>query len=233
MIRVLAADDELLARKRLERLLGAIPGVALLEVCTSGEAVLARLGGEDPPPDLLLLDINMPGLTGLDVSSMLPVETAVVFVTAHPEHALEAFGVGARDYLLKPVDAERLRRAIERIQSQLKPPESPPGRLAFSTPRGVRLVRPEVVSHAVFDGNTVVVHAEGKPLFVDGSLSDLERRLDPERFVRVHRRALVNLDCVTLLAPTDTGGFVAHMGSGERVQVSRQSARQLRRRLKL
>jgi DNA-binding LytR/AlgR family response regulator len=179
--------------------------------------------------DVALLDIQMPGLTGLDASALLPADgPAVIFVTAHPEHALEAFGVGARDYLLKPVDADRLRKALDRVAAP-KPAE----RLALPTARGVHLVARGDVSHLVLDGASVVVHASGKRHFTTTSPTELERRLGGEPFVRVHRRAIVNLDAVELLEPLETGGFVARMASGARVEVSRAAARQLRKRLGL
>ncbi len=247
-LRVLIADDELLARRRLTRLLGALPDVELVAICKSGEEVLTEITQREADPqspslDLLLLDIQMPGLTGIDVSELLPTDTGgnvpvVVFVTAHPEHALDAFRVGARDYLLKPIDLERLRRMIDRIRGRHDTPDPTTNsdfraRLAIAGPRGVRLIRSETISHAIFDGTAVIIHTGERRLFSNGSLSDLERRLDPERFVRVHRRALINLDFVELLEPTETGGFIARLMSGDRVEVSRQAARRLRRRLGL
>lgn len=230
-IRVLVADDEATARRRLARLAGTLPDVEVVGECASGDEVLARLRAEQV--DVLLLDIQMPGLTGLDTSAMLPDDgPVVVFVTAHPEHALEAFGVGARDYLLKPVDAERLRRTIDRVRKQISG-GAPAGRLAISTRKGVRLLDPERITHATWDGTAVVVHTDGERLFSDGTLVDLERRLDGERFMRVHRRAIVNLDKVDLLESLDTGGYIARLQSGAAVEVSRQAARTLRRRFGL
>ncbi len=229
-LRVLIADDEAMARKRLERLLGALPEVQVVGVCASGEQVLASLEG--CAPDVLLLDIRMPGLSGLDTSALLGEERPdVVFVTAHPEHAVSAFDVGACDYLLKPVDVERLRRTLDRVRDRrLGRAEQ---RVPVNTARGVRLLQRAAVTHALFDGTAVVVHSAGQRVFANGTLAELERRLGGDPFVRVHRRAVLNLDFVELLEPQPTGGFVARLRGGERIEVSRQAARNLRRRLGL
>jgi two-component system LytT family response regulator len=230
-IRVLIADDEATARRRLARLAGALPDVEVVGECASGDEVLERLRTEHA--DVLLLDIQMPGLTGLDTSAVLPDDgPAVVFVTAHPEHALDAFGVGARDYLLKPVDAERLRRTLDRVRRQLST-DNRSGRVALSTRKGVRLLDVQRITHATYDGTAVIVHTDTERVFTDGTLIDLERRLDSEQFMRVHRRAIVNLDQVDLLESLDTGGYLARLENGVRVEVSRQAARTLRRRFGL
>jgi two-component system LytT family response regulator len=242
-LRVLVADDEAMARRRLERLVGAMPDLELVASCADGEQALARAA--ECAPDLLLLDIDMPGVSGLDAGALLPCggqRPAVVFVTAHPQHALAAFEVGARDYLLKPVDPERLRRTVDRVAETLRaavgaagasPPTAASERLAVNTARGVRLVDPGDITHAVFDGTAVVVHTTERRLYASGTLAELERRLAGACFFRVHRRALINLDHVELLEPTDSGGFVARVSGGGQVQISRKAARELRRRLSL
>ncbi len=233
-LRVLIADDELLARKRMVRLASALPGVEVVGAVEDGAAVLAAL--EEEPVDLLLLDIQMPGLSGLDASALLPDDgPAVVFTTAHKEHAVEAFGVGAVDYLLKPVDAARLQRAIDRVRERLRPEAALVERLALRTRKGVRLVKPEEVRCATFDGTSLTVHtADGERWFVDATLAELEAQLPDPPFVRAHRRTLLNLDAVELLEPLDSGGYFAHLrGGAGRVEVSRKVARELRRRLGL
>lgn len=228
MIRVLVVDDELLARQRLERLLGAVPDVEVVAACASAEEAAGVLREE--AVDLALLDIDMPGLSGLDAAALMAREgLAVVFVTAHPEFALAAFGVGARDYLLKPVDAERLGRAVDRARRPSPAISSDP--LAIPGARGVRLVAPAELSHAVIEGESVALHVGEQVLYTDWTLNELERRLPPARFVRVHRRALVALDAVVLLEPNDEGGYLARLRSGATVVVSRAAARALRRRL--
>jgi two-component system LytT family response regulator len=164
----------------------------------------------------------------------------VIFLTAHPEHALAAFDVGATDYLLKPVDQARLEKALDRARKQLDGAEtaaaSPAGaapiaRLAIATKAGVVLIAPDEVTHAVFDGTLVTVHAKERALLTDLTLQELEDKLAGSHFERVHRRAIVNLLMVDRLEPVLSGGYLARMVGGKTVEVSRQAARKLRRRL--
>jgi two-component system LytT family response regulator len=243
-LRVLAADDELVARKRLVRLLSAMPGVELLDCHADAEAVLRAL--RDQPVDVLVLDIQMPGLTGLELHALLPEPAPyVIFATAHPEHAVQAFELGAVDYVLKPIEAGRLGKAIERARGVVRTrrgaraPEAGEGevvlpRLPVSTREGVVLLDPATLSHAVFDGVLVtLVTRDGRQHLTDASLQEIAARLPTDRFVRAHRRALLNLHEVALLRPTDSGGYLAITHAGQEVPVSRQTARKLRRALGL
>jgi two-component system LytT family response regulator len=232
---VLLCDDELLARKRMTRLLGEIGGVQIVAECTNGEEVLARLADEEV--DVLLLDIDMPGLSGIEAVARLPEDRPyVVFATAHPEHAVAAFEVGAVDYVLKPVESDRLRKALDRARAQLDAPAPAPAipamaRLAIPTHDGAVLVTTADISHAVLEGQLVTVYAAGRKVLTGFTLQELEAKLP--HFERVHRRALLNLDHVERLESVSSGGYVAHVRGGGKVEVSRQSARRLRRRLGL
>jgi len=247
-LRVLAADDELVARKRLSRLLSAMPGVELVDCHADADAVLQALRAG--PVDVLVLDIQMPGLSGLELHALLPPPAPyVIFATAHPEHAVQAFDLGAVDYVLKPIEAGRLGKAIERaravVQARVRKtasaapteadePEVVLPRLPVSTREGVVLLDPAALSHAVFDGVLVtLVTRDGRRHLTDASLQDIAARLPSDRFVRAHRRALLNLHEVALLRPTDSGGYLAVTHAGEEVPVSRQTARRLRRALGL
>jgi DNA-binding LytR/AlgR family response regulator len=235
---VLLADDELLARRRLARLLAELPGVALVGECSSGQELLATLARGDLDVDLVLLDINMPGLTGLETGALLPEDGPyIIFITAHEEHALAAYDLGAVDYLLKPIDAVRLGKALQRARRRLGAQASAPAaelvRLPVSTRQGIRLLDPRELSHATFDGELVTLHTRGGPLLTDFSLQDLEERLPAGVFERVHRRALINLEQLACLDPLETGGYTARMQDGGLVPISRQAARRLRRRLGL
>ncbi|MCA9695472.1 MAG: response regulator [Nannocystaceae bacterium] len=237
-LRVLIADDEEVARRRLRRLLGAAPGVTIVGECVSGQEVLEWLARAEDEVDVLLLDIRMPGLSGLETRALLPDDGPyVIFTTAHAEHAVAAFEVGAVDYLLKPIEAARLATALQRargVRSRAEPSEPLAlGRLAIPTAQGIVLVDPALVTHAIIDGALVSVHTDRGPVLTDYSLQELERRLPADRFARVHRRALVNLARIERLEPVETGGLWAITDRGARVPVSRQSARQLRRRLGL
>jgi two-component system, LytTR family, response regulator len=239
-LRVLVCDDELMARKRVLRLLGELPGIEGAIECESGEEVLAKLKTEDV--DVAILDINMPGLSGLETVMQMPEDRPyVIFLTAHPEHAVQAFDVGAVDYLLKPVDDARLAKALARARSSLDhgaaPGEGAPAtktsKLAIATHDGAALVNPGDVTHATFDGSLVTVHTAARSILTDDTLQDLEAKLPKGPFERVHRRAIVNLEHVDRLESVDSGGYVACLSTGKRVDVSRQSARRLRRRLGL
>jgi two-component system LytT family response regulator len=235
-LKVAIADDELLARKRVVRLLEAMPGVTVVGVHEQAADALAQLGRESI--DVLVLDVQMPGMTGIEAHALVPEGGPfVIFATAHPEHAVAAFELGAVDYVLKPIEASRLAKAIDRARRHAASRRSATSRTAplpVTTRAGVLLLDPAEVSHAEFDGTLVTIHrTNGEPLLCELSLQELESRLPTEWFERVHRRALVNLREVVLLAPQDSGGFLAQMKTGARVPVSRQSARKLRKWLGL
>jgi two-component system, LytTR family, response regulator len=242
---VLIADDELIARKRLSRLLKAFPGVTVCGEAADGEAVLeaVRAGGVD----VVLLDIHMPGLSGMDALALLPPGGPhVILVTAHADHAVEAFEHGAVDYVLKPVEASRLRKALERVRVRLASRAPEPGkgsaiehlarplaRLPIPTRQGIVLVDPGTISHATLEDELVTVFTSQGDYLTDFTLQELVDRLPTEGFYRVHRRALLNLAHVTRLEPLETGGYLARTARGHTVEVSRQSARELRRMLGL
>lgn len=246
-LQVLIADDEEIARKRLTRLVQLLPDTEVCGECRDGEQVLARVraGGVD----VVLLDIQMPGLSGLEALELLPEDGPyVIFCTAHSEHAVRAFDVGAVDYLLKPIEAARLQKALERARSRdvvrrfqqelrahrAKDPAKPElERLALPTRHGIVLIDPDTISHAVLEGELVTLFtAQGKYL-TDFTLQDLQDRLPANRFERVHRRAVLNLAAVARLEPNEVGGFTAHTHRGETVEISRAAARALRRKLGL
>jgi len=247
LFRVIVCDDEMMARMRILRLLEETQQTELVVECDSADAVLARLEKEEF--DVALLDINMPGKTGIDLVRAMPEERPyVVFLTAHPEHALEAFDVGAIDYLLKPVDRPRLEKALDRARKHLDKDErpardaggaggpngrSPMPKLAVPTKGGVVLLNPHDVTHAVFDGALVTVYTKDQKLLTDFTLQELEAKLPPGVFERVHRRALLNLDHTERLEPVPSGGYTAKVTGGHGVDVSRQAARKLRRWLGL
>lgn len=257
-LRVIAADDELQARKRVSRLLEELPGVELVASCASAAEVLEQLRRAAPaaPVDVLVLDISMPGMSGLELSAKLgrggPL---VIFATAHAEHALAAFELGVVDYVPKPITAARLGKAIERATERVIGRASgrvaeratplqhhgtveavaasgPEPRLALQTRGGVVLVDPADILYARFDGALVTVVTALTSWVTDLSLSELAARL-PGNFQRTDRRNLVNLDEVASLRAEPSGGYLAVTRSGATVPVSRQAARLLRRRFAL
>ncbi|MEZ4446903.1 MAG: LytTR family DNA-binding domain-containing protein [Polyangiaceae bacterium] len=234
MLRVAIADDELLARRRLERLLGGMAEVEVVASCASAEELIEAVRGG---VELAVIDIRMPGLSGLDAAALLEPRPAIVYVTAHRDHAVEAFDLGAVDYVLKPVDAGRLVKAVARARDKLAEAAARRSsvaieRLALSTHDGVVLVDPATIGHLSLDGELVQVARIGAPaILTELSLRELEAKL-PSGFERVHRRHIVNLAQVERLRATEAGGYVAILPTGE-VPVSRQHARRLRAALSL
>ncbi|MDX2013229.1 MAG: LytTR family DNA-binding domain-containing protein [Myxococcaceae bacterium] len=239
-LRVLIADDEQLARARLTRLLSAMEDVTLVGEAKDGDEVLARV--RDGGIDVVLLDVQMPKLTGVEAMALWPADGPwVVFCTAHAEHAVKAFEVEAVDYLLKPVEPDRLKKALdkarqretkERFSDAVKKHQAI-ARLPVQTRQGLVLLDPQAVTHAVLEGELVTVHTRDASFLTDYTLNDLEQRLSGGSFERVHRRALLNLEAVTRLEPLETGGYLARTVNGGSVEVSRQAARDLRKRLGL
>lgn len=241
MLNVLIADDELMARRRLARHLAMLEGVTLMAECEDGPQALERLrhGGVD----VAILDIQMPGLSGLDVASLIKdPDLYVIFATAHPEHALQAFDVGAVDYLLKPVEVSRLQQALDRARKSLAlSVTSAPAlqvasrsmattlrRLTISTREGLVLIDPHEIYYAVLEYELVKLVTASQELLIADNLKALEERLGSEDFVRVHRQAIIHLRYLHSLAPLSSGGYTARMNNGDEVTVSRQAAKRLR-----
>ncbi len=234
-LRVLIVDDEAVARRRLRRLLGELDEVVVAGECADGVEALARLkkGGVD----VLLLDVQMPRLTGIEALQLIdPGGPAVIFTTAHAEHAVAAFAGEAVDYVLKPVEGERLGLALERARrrngsdARSRPAPDLPARLPVPTRHGLVLLHPEQISCAVLDGESCLVCTATESYVSDFRLADLESRLPTTLFERVHRRALVNLEQIERLEPNEVGGYEAHLVGGRVVEVSRQAARKLRKK---
>lgn len=234
-LRVLVVDDELLARRRLLRLLSAMADVTAVGDCSDGLAALEWLQRGDDV-DVVLLDIHMPGLSGVEAMRLWPDNGPhIIFTTAHAEHALDAFDGGAADYILKPVDAGRLRQALDRVVQRTQPAPTPHhtlGRLPLATHNGVVLLSPEEIRCARIDGESVVLYTDRGRHFTDLRLRELEARL-PSSFLRVHRQALVNMERVLRLESLSNGGYLAHTDGGEAIAVSRKVARDLRRQWNL
>jgi two-component system LytT family response regulator len=192
-------------------------------------------------PELVFLDIQMPGMLGTDVLRRIAHQPFVVFTTAYAQHAVTAFELGALDYLLKPFGAERLTTALERVRAAIGEPGSPPplDRLSEALQRGpmsrlfVRsgraIVPVPVASVLWFEalGDYVAAHVARGRHVLHLSLSRLESRLDPARFVRAHRTSIVNLDHVVAFRRAGRG-MVAELTDGTRLPVSRQRAKELR-----
>lgn len=237
-LRVLLCDDEAMARRRAHRMLSAMPGVQVGAECESAEEARQKLAEEEF--DVCLLDIQMPHESGLELAASLPdPKPFLIFVTAHAEHAVSAFEVGAVDYVLKPLEEDRLAKSIHRARSYFDAaprsaaasPRVEAGPIAIATRDGAVLFPAEEVSHCSFDGQLATVHANGKSVLTEQSLTELASKLP--HLLRVHRRSLLSLTHVERLESQLSGGYVAHVRGGGSVEVSRQAARDLRRRLGL
>jgi two-component system LytT family response regulator len=243
--RVVVADDESLARVRLRHLLDSDSRFEIVDESRNGSAAVDAI--LKTRPDVVFLDVAMPGLNGLEVAEAVAEENPiVVFVTAYDEHALRAFEVCALDYLLKPVDRERFRRTLARVDSLLAhgsrvSQDSGVRRIleraAVSTPyrsrflvrstRGHYFVRADDIEWAAADGNYVALHASGRVHLVRYTMKLFESQLNPARFKRVHRSAIVNIDCVRRFESRGHGEYLLQLASGARVLTSRAYAAHL------
>ena len=227
MIRIVVVEDEPLARQHLVDLLEELPGTAVVAQAANGREGLAAIAAHRP--DAVFLDIEMPGIMGTELMHLLPEpRPALVFVTAYPQHAIEAFAGGAVHYLLKPISRVGLAQALGRIRPQDDPLQQGWLRLPVRRRTGMRLLRPEEVEALVADlGDAVAWTAEGR-LPVDGSLAHWEERLRNHGFLRVHRNALVRLEAIRELSADDE--LVLPTG---RLAVSRRRLEEVRRALGL
>jgi two-component system LytT family response regulator len=238
-MKVLIADDEQLARARLKRLLGALEGVEVAGEATDGAEVLAFM--KRTPVDVVLLDVQMPKLTGVEAMGLWPsAGPMIIFCTAHAEHAIAAFEQGVVDYLLKPVEPARLQKALDRARQReaqrafsAAVKKAQLQRLAITTRQGVVLLDPAAITHATLEDELVTVFTRDAQHLTDFTLQELQDRLPGGAFERVHRRALLNLAAVARLEPLETGGYTARTHTGHAVEVSRQAARELRKALGL
>ena len=246
-------DDEPLALTRLARLLGATGRadvVSRVGDAADALATLDRLG-----VDVVFLDIHMPGMSGLELAGRLPRGIAVVFTTAYDQHALAAFEANAVDYLLKPIERKRLDRALDKLErlrddgsridtaamvgrlaAALRAAPVPfAARLPFRTREGIQLLDVAVVTHFIArDRLTHAVTPTGDHV-VDFGLAELEAKLDPAKFLRIHRAALVNLDHVAEIQPWPGGRLLVRLKGAARtdLEVSRDRVRTLKERLGL
>lgn len=231
--RVLVVDDEAPARSKLKRMLGADARFTLIGEASDGLEAVAKVRSLNP--DLLILDIQMPGLTGFEVLEALAAPLPqIIFSTAYDQYALEAFEASAVDYLLKPYDEERLRRALDRALSLHgagqgaglralvgRVAERPLERLLVEGERGLEALPLRSLLCLEADGKVVRLRTDKGTFEQRRALKDLEARLPPQRFVRVHRSAIVALDAVLRLEPWDHGDGLLILKDGSHCVLSR------------
>jgi two-component system LytT family response regulator len=243
-MRTLIVDDEAPARNRLKRLLAGLEDVQVVGEARDGIQAVEMI--EHLSPDLVLLDIQMPGLDGFGVIQALEDPPAIIFVTAYDEFAIRAFEVHALDYLLKPFSQDRLEKAIHRAQEALAGDQDIAAqlgplleslttegrfltRLAVYDRDRIRVLDADEVDWIGIEGEQVMVHVGDQVYPIRRTLAELEARLDPKRFFRAHRSAIVNLDRVQEVIPWFKGGHILRLTTGAEVDLSRAQARALRK----
>jgi len=233
MMRVLIVDDEVPARDKLRRWLSTHADIEIAGEAADGLAAAAAI--ENLHPDAVFLDIQMPGLSGLEVAAQLESDTAplLVFVTAFDEHAIRAFDLNAVDYLLKPYDRDRLEKSLGRLRARHDMPRAPAAvRTARAqtgsserllVPRGeqLELLDAAAIHWLEADDNYVHVHTATTKYLVRRTLGDLLEQLG-ERFVRIHKSAAVNLAEVVTLSPLFKGDHEVHLRGGATLRLSRR-----------
>jgi two-component system, LytTR family, response regulator len=239
-IRTVIADDENLARKKLRVLLNAECGVTILAECKDGQQAIAAV--QEHKPDLLLLDIQMPDLDGFQVQGKIPpnLMPVVIFTTAYDHYAIRAFETHALDYLLKPFNQERLHHALERVKAELlkshehsvkarildllgktKPEPAPLRRLVIRTGGRVVFLELDEVDWIEAAANYVKLHVGNTSYLLREGIGHISAKLDPERFVRIHRSSIVNVSRIRELQPCDSGEYIAVLRDGKELSCSR------------
>jgi two-component system, LytTR family, response regulator len=249
-IRALIVDDEAPARQRLRDLLAKDNQISTILEAQNGVAAVEMI--QEQKPDLVFLDVQMPELDGLGVVEAVGAEEMplTIFVTAYDQHAIRAFESNALDYLLKPFSDERLEAALARVKSRLDErtlrdlgrrmlqmvSKAPPqvrrwDRLVVKSAGTTRFLRIAEIDWIEAAGVYVNLHAAGKEFLYRASLTDIAERLDPQRFIRIHRSAIVNIESIVQLEPASHGEFEAVLKNGSRARVSRTYRTQLEQRL--
>jgi len=238
-VRTLIVDDEPLARRRLRTMLADQPDLEIVGEAANGNAAVHAIA--EKRPDLLLLDIQMPGKDGFEVLREIAGthQPVVVFITAHDEHAIQAFDVQAVDYVLKPLVEERLlaavRRAVSRFHEQRRGDLADAmgkllervdrarhdGRIAVRSERGVTLIPAADIHWVEADGDLVNIHTARARHVLRTTMADIESRLATPPFTRVHRSAIVNVDCIQEIQPLFKGDYLIVLKSGVEIRTGR------------
>jgi two-component system LytT family response regulator len=236
-MRTIIIDDERLAREELKKLLKDYHEIEIIDEAKNPEEGIEKIRALKP--DLIFLDVQMPGMTGFDMLKKLDEIPKVVFVTAHDEFALKAFDVKALDYVLKPVDPARLEETMQKLMVNDDEFQSNAG-----VPKSDRATRPLTITDHIFikdgekcyyvsldkvrkfesDGNYVKVYFDGSRPLILRSLNSLEERLDPEHFFRANRKFIINLNCISMIENWFNGGLQVELKEGEKVEISRRQA---------
>jgi two-component system LytT family response regulator len=239
-LRLLIVDDEPLIRAGIRRAVAGTPAIEVAGECGSGDEAVEAIRGS-APPDLVLLDVQMPGGSGLDVVRRVGPDRMppVVFVTAFDEYAVQAFDVNAVDYVLKPFDPDRLLRAIERARARIEARRDdtlgerlqalldagdrrPPDRFVVRSGERFEFVPLDAVDWIEAADNYVQLHCGPKRHLLAETLTSLERRLDPRRFLRIHRSRMVNTSRIVAVHALMGGAYQLELRGGLRLTTGRQ-----------
>lgn len=239
-ITTLIVDDEPLARERLKRFLRDEPEIEIIGECGDGESAVTSI--KQQRPDLIFLDIQMPEKNGFEVIRSLGVKKLpiVIFVTAYDQYALQAFDVHALDYLLKPFNKERLHRAVSRAREQfakknsgsideriislledLRPEKRYLERLVVKTSGRIFFLKAEEIDWIEAAGNYVKIHSGRDAHMIRETMNGIEAKLDPDRFLRIHRSTVVNVDKIKELHPMFSGDYAVILRNGAELSLSR------------
>lgn len=243
-MRAVVVEDEPLAMRALRELVATVDWLDLAGEASDGRTAVSVI--DEARPDLLFLDVRLPELSGLEVLKQIRHDPAVVFTTAYDNYAVTAFELGAVDYLMKPFGPERFRKSMERVRRRLHEQDGassirervtelldeplPVKRLFVRDAGSIVPVRTASVVRFEAADDYVVMHLPGQTHVLSTHLGDLEERLDPSRFLRVHRSHLVNLDHVAEMTPCDRR-LLIRLSDGSEVLASRARSTELRRRL--
>ena len=226
-LRTLVVDDEPLAIERIESICAGLPSVKLVGSANDGVAALSAI--ESLQPDLILLDMTMPEMSGLEVAqqaALLDKPPAVIFVTAHDHFAVEAFDLDAVDYVLKPVSAERLQRAVDRATKRRENGRSLPKSEWLDelwVPYRSELIRIAIneVSRIDAERDYVRLHVADRSYLLLQTIVGLEKRLNPDDFIRIHRSTILRKECICGLRHDGLGVWSAELNNGDALRVGR------------
>lgn len=232
-MKAIIIDDERLARKELHSLLAEYPEVEIVDEAVNADDAYEKINTHDP--DLVFLDIQMPGKTGFDVLEMLEKSPKVIFTTAFDEHAIKAFEYNALDYLLKPIQPERLKESMNKLLKEeaverQTPTAATREQLGANDQVFVKdgdkcwFVRLSNIRLFESDGNYIKVYFDQNRPMIHKSLNALDERLDDKTFFRASRKHIINLSWVDTIEPWFNGGLIVMLKGGEKVEVSRRQA---------
>jgi two-component system, LytTR family, response regulator len=239
MLKVLLVDDEKLALMEMQRLLKSIPDVEVVGLAMNGEEALTLI--KTTSPHLVLLDIRMPEMTGLELAARIPPHVHFVFCTAYNDHAFEAFELNAVGYLMKPIEQARLTAIVQKIKSIINEDtgEVPPDEatylpdshgLLLKSGQEYQIIKIKDIDRVESVGNHVAIYALSRKLYLHVSLSKIEKRLNPHDFIKASRSDIVRLSSIkTLEDGMAAGTFSAVLNTGDEIEISRRQAHSLRK----